>query len=46
MDEGYFPIDGGRDFRVGVTGVLVFVVAWVWSLATSLAVVRAAERSR
>ena len=43
--DGYFPWDGGNDFRIGVTGVLVFAVAWVWSLATSLAVLRAA-RSR
>jgi dethiobiotin synthetase len=41
MDEGYFPIDGGDSLRVGVAGVLVFVAAWMWSLVTSLAVVRA-----
>ena len=38
--EGYFPIDGGDDFRIGVTGVIVFAAAWMWSLATGLAVVR------
>ena len=41
--DGYFPIDGGDDFRVGIFGVLVFAVAWVWSLATSLAVIHAAR---
>jgi hypothetical protein len=42
-DDGYFPIDGGNDFRIGVTGVLVFAVAWVWSLVTSLSVLHAAR---
>ena len=42
--DGYFPWDGGDDFRIGITGVLVFAVAWVWSLATSLAILRAAKR--
>jgi len=44
--EGYFPIDGGDDFRIGVTGVLVFAGAWVWSLATSLSVLRAVKRPK
>lgn len=45
-EEGYFPIDGGEDFRIGIVGVLIFAVAWVWSLATSLSVLRAARRTR
>ena len=44
--EGYFPIDGGDDLRVGVAGVLVFAAAWVWSLVTSLSVLRAVKRPR
>ena len=44
--DGYFPIDGGDDFRVGVYGVLVFAVAWVWSLATSLSVLRSVRRPK
>jgi hypothetical protein len=43
--DGYFPIDGGNDFRIGVSGVFVFAVGWVWSLVTSLAVVREVRRS-
>jgi hypothetical protein len=43
--EGYFPFDGGDDFRIGLTGAVVFVTAWVWSLVTSLFVLHAA-RSR
>ena len=42
-EDGYFPWDGGADFRIGIFGVLIFGVAWVWSLATSLAVVLAAR---
>jgi hypothetical protein len=42
-EEGYFPWDGGADFRIGIFGVLVFAIAWVWSLATSLAVIHAAR---
>ena len=39
-EEGSFPWDGGDAFHMGVTGVLVFGVAWMWSLATSLSVIR------
>ena len=46
MRDGYFPIDGGDDFRLGVSGVLVFTVAWSWSLLTSLSILRAARRNR
>jgi len=42
-EEGYFPWDGGADFRIGIFGVLVFGIAWLWSLATSLAVLYAAR---
>ena len=44
--DGYFPIDGGPDFRTGVSGVLVFAVGWVWSLVTSLSVVYDVRRRR
>jgi hypothetical protein len=44
-DDGYFPWDGGPHFAAGIIGVLVFGVAWLWSLGTSLAAVRAARRS-
>jgi hypothetical protein len=41
--DGYFPIDGGEDFGIGVSGVLVFAVAWVWSLVTSLSILHTAK---
>ena len=43
---GSFPFEGGESFKVGVLGVVVFGAAWVWSLATSLAVLRATKVSR
>ena len=45
-EDGYFPIDGGDHFRFGVSGVLLFAAAWVWSLATSLSVLRAVKRPK
>jgi len=41
---GVFPLDGGPDFHVGVSGVLLFAAGWAWALATSLAVLREARR--
>jgi hypothetical protein len=45
-EDGYFPIDGGDSFRLGITGALLFAVAWLWSLATSVSVLRAVKRPR
>ena len=45
-EDGYFPIDGGDSFRIGISGVLLFAVAWVWSLVTSLSVLRATKRPK
>ena len=45
-EDGDFPIDGGEHFGIGLFGVLVFALAWLWSLATSLAVLHAARRPR
>ena len=44
-EDGYFPWDGGDHLRIGIVGVLVFAVAWVWSLVTSLSVVHAARNA-
>jgi hypothetical protein len=40
------PTDGGPDFAYGLLGVAVFAVGWLWSLVTSLLVVRAVRRPR
>src|SRR5688572_18884229 len=45
MDEGIYPIDGGESLRLGVMGVGVFAVGWVWSLVTSLEVIRTIQVS-
>ena len=42
--EEAFPIDGGPDFAYGLIGVAVFGIGWMWSLATSLLVLRAVRR--
>jgi hypothetical protein len=42
--EGVFPMDGGEDFALGLAGVGIFGVGWVWSLATSLLVLREVRR--
>jgi dethiobiotin synthetase len=44
-EDGSIPGDGGEHFAVGIAGVLVFGVAWLWSLGTSLVVVRTARAS-
>lgn len=35
-----FPADGGPHLRLGLLGVVLFAVAWVWALGTSLRVLR------
>ena len=45
MEEGIYPLDGGEGFRIGVLGVGVFAVGWVWSLVTSLEVIRTMQVS-
>lgn len=39
-EDGFFPADGGESFRFGVIGVALFAAAWLWSLATSLSILR------
>lgn len=44
MEEGLFPQDGGDSFGRGLLGVAVFGLGWLWSLGTSLMVLRAVRR--
>ena len=37
---GSFPLDGGPYLPMGLLGVFLFGVSWVWGLLTGLAVVR------
>ena len=41
---GEYPWYGGEHLALGLTGVGLFALAWLWSLATSLLLVRAARR--
>jgi len=36
---GSFPLDGGPYLPMGLLGVFLFAVSWVWGLVTGLAVV-------
>lgn len=35
-----FPADGGPHLRLGLLGLGLFAIAWVWALATSLQILR------
>ena len=43
---GAFPLTGGPHLSWGILGVAVFGAAWLWSLATGLAVLREARSGR
>lgn len=40
-----FPFEGGPSLLWGVLGVLLFLLAWLWGLASSLAIVRKVRTS-
>jgi hypothetical protein len=35
---GAFPFDAGPEMKTGLFGIVVFAVAWLWSVGTSLSV--------
>lgn len=39
---GDFPPDGGPHFRMGLSGIGLFVLAWLWAMFTGLHIQRAA----
>jgi len=43
---GSFPLDGGPYLPLGLLGVLLFAVSWMWGLVTGLAVVRESRAQR
>ena len=43
---GSFPLDGGPYLPMGLLGVLLFAVSWMWGLVTGLAVVRESRAQR
>ena len=43
---GSFPLDGGPYLPLGLLGVLLFAVSWMWGLVTCLAVVRESRAQR
>ena len=42
---GEYPWGGGSDLEIGLAGIALFAAGWLWSLATSAAVVRSSRKS-
>jgi hypothetical protein len=42
---GHYPWGGGEHLVLGLLGIGLFAAGWLWSLATSAAVIRAARRN-
>ena len=34
------PWDGGPDLRMGIIGVFLFLISWVWALMSSISILR------
>lgn len=43
---GQMPLQLDRRFAIGLTGAALFMVAWLWSLRTGLAILRGSHESR
>jgi hypothetical protein len=50
MRQFYGQIEGNVEVKpvgwIGLTGVVIFAAAWVWSLVTSISLIREARRNR
>ena len=44
--EGGFPLDGGPYLPVGLAGVLLFTMSWIWGLVTGLDILRESRGAR
>lgn len=42
---GEYPFDGGPHVIMGLSGFGVFVLGWIWALATSVSLMRAAKNA-
>jgi hypothetical protein len=42
---GSLPPEGGPGFRMGLEGIALFGAGWLWSLASSVAILREARRA-
>jgi len=43
--EGGFPLDGGPYLPLGLAGVLLFAVSWIWGLVTGLGILGESRRT-
>jgi len=45
LRAGEIPLDGGSQLLIGLAGVGIFTLAWLWSLETGLRILRQARRN-
>jgi hypothetical protein len=43
MAEGQLPVEINRTLLIGLAGIGLYAVAWLWALGTSLSLLRAAK---
>ena len=46
LRDGQLPADGGAYARCGVTGLVLFLGGWLWSLASSVQILRQARSNQ
>ena len=46
MRQGNLPEDLGPSFRLGALGMVLFFLAWIWSVASSIEIVWQSGRQR
>lgn len=44
LRSGSFPPEDGPDLRLGLSGLGLFLLGWLWALGSSVALLRAARR--
>ena len=45
VKEGELPTDLGAHFRLGLLGAALFLLAWIWSLASSVDILQRSRKS-
>ena len=45
MRQGSLPEDLGPNFRLGALGVVLFLLAWIWSVASSVAILHDSRKT-
>jgi hypothetical protein len=45
LKQGGIPEDLGTHFRLGLLGATLFMLAWIWSLASSVEILQSSRKS-